>query len=69
MITSLLTQSNRVFLFALAIPVFAGSSAAGIKNFHQLNEHVYRGAQPTDEGLPTPGEDRRENGDRFARGG
>jgi len=50
-ITSLLTQSNRVFLFALAIPVFAGSSAPGIKNFHQLNEHVYRGAQPTDEGL------------------
>ena len=52
MITSLLTQSNRVFLFALAIPAFAGSSLApGIKNFHQLNEHVYRGAQPTDEGL------------------
>lgn len=52
MITSLLTQSNRVFLFALAIPAFAGSaSAPGIKNFHQLNEHVYRGAQPTDEGL------------------
>jgi tyrosine-protein phosphatase SIW14 len=51
MITSLLTQSNRVFLFVLAIPVFAGSSAPGIKNFHQLNEQVYRGAQPTDEGL------------------
>jgi tyrosine-protein phosphatase SIW14 len=52
MITSLLAQSNRFFLFALAIPAFAGSSSApGIKNFHQLNEHVYRGAQPTDEGL------------------
>jgi len=51
-ITSLLTKSKRVFLFALAIPVFAGSSSApGIKNFHQLNEHVYRGAQPTDEGF------------------
>jgi tyrosine-protein phosphatase SIW14 len=50
-LNSLLSNCSRIFLFALAIPAFAGSSAPGIKNFHQLNEHVYRGAQPTDEGL------------------
>ena len=49
--TSLLSNCSRTLLFALAIPAFAGSSAHGIKNFHQLNEHVYRGAQPTDEGF------------------
>src|SRR5258708_358948 len=49
--TSLLSNPTRVLLFALAIPAFAGSSAPGIKNFHQLNERVYRGAQPTDEGF------------------
>jgi len=25
--------------------------ALGVTNFHQVDEHVYRGAQPTDEGL------------------
>ncbi len=50
--TSLLSNRYRVLLFALAIPVFAGSSSApGIKNFHQVDEHVYRGAQPADEGF------------------
>jgi tyrosine-protein phosphatase SIW14 len=46
-----LSNRSRSLLFALAIPAFAGSSAPGIKNFHQVDEHVYRGAQPTDEGL------------------
>lgn len=41
----------RFFLFALAIPVFAGSSVEGIHNFYKVDEHVYRGAQPTDEGI------------------
>src|SRR5260370_26751064 len=49
--TSLLSNRSRILLFALAIPAFAGFSAPGIKNFHQLNEHVYRGAQPADEGF------------------
>jgi tyrosine-protein phosphatase SIW14 len=40
----------RVFLFALALPAFAGS-VPGIKNFYQVDAHVYRGAQPTDEGF------------------
>src|SRR6266480_7388566 len=40
-----------IFLFALALPAFAGSSVPGIKNFYQVDDHVYRGAQPTDEGF------------------
>ena len=40
------------FLF-LGLPVFAASPASisGIVNFDQVNEHVYRGAQPTEEGF------------------
>jgi hypothetical protein len=29
----------------------ASSSAPGIENFHQVDSHVYRGAQPTEEGF------------------
>jgi uncharacterized protein (TIGR01244 family) len=28
----------------------AGVTAPGIRNFHQVNERIYRGGQPTDEG-------------------
>jgi len=31
--------------------MFAGSSVPGIQNFRQVDSHVYRGAQPTEEGL------------------
>ena len=49
---SLLPPGRRRFLlFALALPAFAGSPVPGIKNFHQVDEHVYRGAQPSDEGF------------------
>ena len=47
----LASSRSRIFLFALALPAFAGSSVPGIKNFHQVDEHVYRGAQPTDAGF------------------
>jgi protein tyrosine phosphatase (PTP) superfamily phosphohydrolase (DUF442 family) len=39
------------FVSAWVLPIFAGSSDHGIKNFYQVDEHVYRGAQPTDEGF------------------
>ena len=42
---------SRIILFALALPAFAGSSVPGISNFYKVDQHVYRGAQPTDEGL------------------
>jgi len=47
----LTSRSKRVLLFVLAVPAFAGSSIHGVKNFHQVDEHVFRGAQPTDEGF------------------
>ena len=38
-----------VLLFS--VPAFAGSSVPGIHNFFQVDDHVYRGGQPSDEGL------------------
>jgi tyrosine-protein phosphatase SIW14 len=47
-----MSSANRlpITLLLLCLPVFAGS-VPGIKNFDQVDAHVYRGAQPTDEGL------------------
>src|SRR6266508_1577810 len=43
---------SRTLLLTLALPLFAGpSSVPGIKNFYQVDKHVYRGAQPTDDGF------------------
>ena len=39
-----------IAVLVLGLPVFAGS-VPGIKNFDQVDAHVYRGGQPTDEGL------------------
>ena len=38
-------------ILVLSLPAFAGSSAREIQNFFQVDDHVYRGAQPTGEGL------------------
>jgi protein-tyrosine phosphatase len=61
----------RFFLFVLGLPVFAASSVQGIHNFYKVDEHVYRGAQPTGEGFQTLANigvktviDLREPGDR-----
>jgi protein tyrosine phosphatase (PTP) superfamily phosphohydrolase (DUF442 family) len=40
----------RFFLLALSLPAFGGS-VQGIHNFYKVDEHLYRGAQPTDEGF------------------
>jgi tyrosine-protein phosphatase SIW14 len=48
---------KNVYLFCFvagltAIPAFAETAGiAGVANFHQVNETLYRGALPTDEGL------------------
>lgn len=42
---------SRFLLLALAWPVWAGSPSEGIKNFQQIDPHVYRGAQPSDKGF------------------
>src|ERR1700693_3084833 len=49
--SSLPSICKRVLTFALALPVFAGSTVPGIQNFQQVDSHVYRGAQPTEEGF------------------
>ena len=41
----------RFFLLVLSLPAFAGSSVPGIHNFYKVDEHVYRGGQPTGEGF------------------
>lgn len=40
-----------ISLLLFSLPAFAGSSVQGIHNFHQVDNHVYRGAQPTGEGF------------------
>jgi uncharacterized protein (TIGR01244 family) len=38
-------------LSLLSLPAWAGVvTAPGVRNFHQVNERIYRGGQPTDEG-------------------
>jgi len=61
-------------LFLFSSLALAGSPVQGINNFHQVNEHVYRGAQPTPEGLEYLAKigvktvlDLRENGERSSR--
>src|SRR5579862_5710529 len=45
-----MVRHSLVTLLALALPVLGGS-APGIKNFDEVDAHVYRGAQPTDDGF------------------
>lgn len=47
----LASSRARIAILAFVAPVFAQSPAAGIKNFYQVNQHVYRGAQPDKEGF------------------
>ncbi len=42
---------NFLLTCALAIPVFAEPPTPGIENFHQVDAHVFRGAQPSAEGF------------------
>jgi len=44
-------QLSLVVLAFVSIPAWAADpTAPGVPNFYQVNDHVYRGAQPTDEG-------------------
>jgi tyrosine-protein phosphatase SIW14 len=47
----LTSRPSCILVFAFAWPVFAGSQVQGVKNFAQVDQHVYRGGQPTDEGF------------------
>jgi protein-tyrosine phosphatase len=59
-----------IAILVFGLPVFAGS-VPGIKNFDRVDAHIFRGAQPTDEGLQYLAKlgvktivDLRETGDR-----
>jgi protein-tyrosine phosphatase len=45
-----LSSRRFISLLVFSLPVFAGS-VPGIKNFDQVDAHVYRGAQPTGKGF------------------
>jgi protein tyrosine/serine phosphatase len=51
MMSFLVSSRTRFLLFALALPALAGSLPEGIKNFYQVDQNVYRGAQPTGGGF------------------
>lgn len=64
------TSRSVIALLVFSAPVFAGP-VTGIKNFDQVDAHVYRGGQPTDEGFQNLAKlgvktiiDLREAGDR-----
>lgn len=44
---------SRSFISVLifSFPAFTSASVQGVQNFHQVESHVYRGAQPTPEGF------------------
>ena len=45
-------RSSGLIVFVLGgFSAYAGPSVPGIGNFHQVDNHVYRGAQPTDAGF------------------
>jgi len=47
----LASSRARIVLLACVSPVLAQPAARGIKNFVQVDQHVYRGAQPDNEGF------------------
>jgi tyrosine-protein phosphatase SIW14 len=71
------TTVKRIAIFAFScLTVFAADNLPdlqGVHNFHQVNDHLYRGAQPTDPGFAQLAKlgvktivDLRESGDRSA---
>jgi uncharacterized protein (TIGR01244 family) len=45
------TVSGAVCLIAAALTCLAAPQAPGVPNFREVNEHLYRGAQPSPEGF------------------
>lgn len=51
-----LVRHSFVLLVAAGLPLVAGAATTtvtGVGNFEKVSDHVYRGAQPTDEGFRT----------------
>jgi uncharacterized protein (TIGR01244 family) len=45
------TLSSAVLFLGIGLLPCANAQIAGIENFHQVNDHIYRGAQPTTSGF------------------
>lgn len=68
-------RCRTAFVVALAfgLPLLAEDAPHGLSNFYQVNDHIYRGGQPSDEGFKSLAKlgvktilDLRESGDRSA---
>jgi protein tyrosine/serine phosphatase len=46
-----LSRPAVIFLLAFGLPLLAADPPAGLKNFQQVNDHIYRGAQPSSDGF------------------
>jgi protein tyrosine/serine phosphatase len=44
-------RSLPIYLLLFAAPIWASGAPAGLQNFEQINEHLYRGAQPSGVGF------------------
>ena len=51
MIFSRVVRRTHILLLLLGLPAFGGPSIQGVENFWKVDDHVYRGAQPTEEGF------------------
>jgi len=49
--SNLAASRARIILLVCASPLLAQQPAQGIKNFYQVDQHVYRGAQPDKDGI------------------
>jgi protein tyrosine/serine phosphatase len=45
------TTINRLAILAFSCLTVLGADLQGVPNFHQVNDHIYRGAQPSDRGF------------------
>lgn len=42
---------SMISIAILGFPAWASTSITGVENFHEIDQKVYRGAQPTEEGI------------------
>jgi tyrosine-protein phosphatase SIW14 len=45
------TTISRLAILAFSCLTLFGADVQGVPNFHQVNDHIYRGAQPSDRGF------------------
>ena len=52
LVTAIISGAAYIYCgVACATPASPSAPVAGVGNFYQVNEHIYRGAQPTDDGF------------------